>query len=149
MRHTSDLGRLVQIGMAAKEVYPDALPHWEEEGRIEPAEHTAGGRGHYDPSRSYTNSLHTLHQNDTRVSAVLHRRAKGRARVPSRVSPILLRLERLDLRGDLGCCIGAQLPQGRAAHSHKQDLFGWDRQTRRQSQRPSVAFRFRARLCAM
>jgi len=41
---------LVSIGVAARElgVHPDTLRRWEQEGRIEPAERTPGGRRRYD-----------------------------------------------------------------------------------------------------
>nr|ATZ76192.1 IS607 family transposase OrfA [uncultured euryarchaeote] len=44
------MGQLVPIGIAAKElgVHPDTLRRWEVEGRIVPAERTAGGRRRYD-----------------------------------------------------------------------------------------------------
>ena len=44
------MSALVSIGIAAREmgVHPDTLRRWEQEGKIEPVEHTPGGRRRYD-----------------------------------------------------------------------------------------------------
>ncbi len=68
----------MQIGMAAKElvVYPDALPHWEKEGRIEPAERTAGGRGKIAKRYVHTLDLAPASEKESPRCEI------GRAKVP-------------------------------------------------------------------
>lgn len=54
------MARLAPIGVAAKElgVHPDTLRRWEEEGRIDPPERTAGGRRRYDLSKLHGVDAH-------------------------------------------------------------------------------------------
>ena len=64
------MGRLVPIGMAAKElgVHPDTLRRWEKEGRVEPAERTAGGRRRYDLSKLHHLAPHPAPSTRTTIA---------------------------------------------------------------------------------
>ena len=64
------MGRLVPVGIAARElgVRPDTLRRWEKEGRVEPAERTAGGRRRYDLAKLRHLAPHTAPSTRTTVA---------------------------------------------------------------------------------
>ena len=64
------MSTLVPIGVAAREigVHPDTLRRWEQEGRIEPAERTPGGRRRYDIAKLRNLAPHSAPSSRTTIA---------------------------------------------------------------------------------